>query len=238
MWSCRHGEPCPFICPAESSWEQICLRATEAQWAWVPAFLLPLLRPVLTHISALLPPSVCPSVFLDPYALNAKAAELVEHKVSSLLWWVEEAVGSKSGGGSQGEGELSARGAVSHWGFSCLRSCAPGCYWQCQAACTEEAGLISPASLILALLPATSGIHMAKLVQFFSLARRISLGMRDLVGCNFCDLKSLMLWFWEKYWSISKDGRMQLGGWGVLTASTMLQLKLCTIIVLLIHGVS
>lgn len=187
------------------------------------------------YISVLLPPSVCPSVFLDPHALNAKAAE---HKVSSLLWWVEEAVGSKSGGRSQGEGELSARGAVSHWGFSCLRSCAPGCYWQCQAACTEEAGLISLASLILALLPATSGIHMAKLVQFFSLARRISLGMRDLVGCNFCDLKSLMLWFWEKYWSISKDGRMQLGGWGVLTASTMLQLKLCTIIALLIHGVS
>lgn len=156
-----------MVGPALSS---VQLKAAESKRAWeqlwcsehefLPSFCHCCALSLLTSLRCCLP--LCaPVFFLTPVLWMPKQQNWRNIKLVSCRNELKRQ-SSKSGGGSQAEGELSARGAVSHRGFSCLRSCAPGCCWQCQAAGTEGAGLISQASLTLALLPAASGIHVAK----------------------------------------------------------------------------
>lgn len=69
-----------------SSWKQLRANLPESNWnsvSWSSCFLLYLLF-LLAHVFALLPTIASSSIFLGPYAPNAGAAELWQHKNTFL----------------------------------------------------------------------------------------------------------------------------------------------------------
>lgn len=189
----KHGEPCPFRSQAESNWEQTCLRATEMQWVWVPAssshsYAFSLLI-MLLHCCLPLPP---PAFFLAPVLQILEQQSCGKIKIVSCNFNV-----LKRQSLAKREGEARQEGSrESPHGFSCLEAVPPGSGLQLKPACRGWRmcllGLPVPGQLLSWLLLAF--IRQSKLIQLFSLAKKISLWRGgDVVVCHFYDLKCLTL---------------------------------------------